>query len=88
MRIRATGATFRNIRAHVLGIFGGKDAVIPLDNARAFETTMRAAGKPVELVVYPDAGHSFDTSTDPARQLDAADAWRRDLAFFATYLRR
>src|SRR5205814_305036 len=69
-------------------IFGGKDAAIPLQNVRAFEATMKAAGKEIEVVMYPDAGHAFDTSTDPARQLDAADAWRRDLAFFAAYLRR
>lgn len=81
-------AGVRRIRAPVLGIFGGKDAVIPLENVRAFEATMRAAGKQVEVVVYPDAGHAFDYSSDTARPADAADAWRRDLAFLAAHLRR
>ncbi|RZK95999.1 MAG: carboxymethylenebutenolidase, partial [Methylobacterium sp.] len=42
----------------------------------------KAAGKPVELVVYPDAPHGFHADYRPSYRKEAAeDGWRRALAF-------
>ena len=42
----------------------------------------RAAGKSVELVVYPDAPHGFHADYRPSyRKADAEDGWMRALAF-------
>jgi carboxymethylenebutenolidase len=67
-----------------LGIFGGADPFTPpadLDDLRA-----AWADRPdCDLVVYPDGEHGFVHDPDRAahRPADAADAWRRALAFLA-----
>ena len=46
----------------------------------------KAAGKTVEIVVYPDAPHGFHADYRPSyRQADAEDGWKRMLAWFARY---
>lgn len=64
----------------VLAIAGGRDRVSPPEDLDA----LRALSN-VEVAFYPDAEHGF--AHDPARPThrgdDAADAWRRALAFFA-----
>jgi carboxymethylenebutenolidase len=44
----------------------------------------KAAGKTVEIVVYPDAPHGFNADYRPSYRKDAAeDGWKRMLAWFA-----
>ncbi|HEX2700256.1 MAG TPA: dienelactone hydrolase family protein [Acidimicrobiales bacterium] len=66
--------------APVLAIAGGRDQLVPADQV----DELRAVPG-VEVVFYPDAEHGF--AHDPARPShradDAADAWRRVLAFLA-----
>ena len=46
----------------------------------------RAAGKTVEIVVYPDAPHGFHADYRPSyRKADAEDGWARMLAWFKKY---
>ena len=46
----------------------------------------RAAGKSVELVVYPDAPHGFHADYRPSyREGDAKDGWARALAFLKSH---
>ena len=65
-----------------LAIVGGRDVWAPPEDVEA----LRALGDKVEVVVYPDAEHGF--VHDPARPAhrpdEAADAWRRVVAFVAT----
>ena len=65
-----------------LAIVGGKDVWAPPADVDA----LRGLGPKVEVVVYPEAEHGF--VHDPARPAhrpdDAADAWRRVVAFLAT----
>jgi carboxymethylenebutenolidase len=65
-----------------LAIVGGRDVWAPPADVEA----LRALGPKVEVVVYPEAEHGF--VHDPARPAhrpdDAADAWRRVVAFLAT----
>jgi carboxymethylenebutenolidase len=63
--------------ARLLAILGGRDTWVPPEDADA----LRAAG--AEVVVYPDAEHGFvhDSTRPTHRADDAADAWRRVVAF-------
>jgi len=82
-------ATLQKIHAHVLGIFGGQDRGIPVADVKKFEEQMKALGKSVEIVIYPDAGHAFENpnNKDGYRESDAADAWKRTQAFLAKELK-
>jgi carboxymethylenebutenolidase len=68
------------LKAPVLGLYGGRDTGIPLDTVER----MRAAlHPPSNIVVYPDAGHAFNADYRPSYHAAAArDAWQRMLTFF------
>ncbi len=80
----------KKINAPILGIFGGQDRGIPVDDVRKFEAALKQLGKKVEIVVYPDAGHAFENPDNKAgyRADDAADAWQRTVKFLAATLAR
>jgi carboxymethylenebutenolidase len=75
------------IKVPLLGLYGAKDAGIPVDQVQKFFAALKAAGTPSELVLYPDAGHGFnaDFRPDNYRKADAEDGWKRMLAWFAKY---
>lgn len=75
------------IKVPLLGLYGAKDAGIPVDEVQKFFAALKAAGTPSELIVYPDAGHGFnaDFRPDNYRRADAEDGWKRMLAWFAKY---
>lgn len=77
------------IHAKVLGNFGGQDRGIPPDAVHAFADTMQSIGKPVNVKIYPDAGHAFENPNNKAgyRADDAADALGRIDQFFTTELK-
>jgi carboxymethylenebutenolidase len=76
-----------DIRASVLGIYGGEDHRIT-DPVPELEEAMREAGKGFEHYVYPGAPHAFFNDTrDNYREEAARDAWQRVLAFFDETLR-
>ena len=76
-----------DIKVPVLGLYGAKDAGIPVDQAEKFFAALKAAGTPAELVVYPDAGHGFhaDFRPDNYRKADAEAGWKRMLDWFKKY---
>jgi len=82
-------AILEKVNARVLGVFAGKDKVMPLKDARLLEERMKSLGKKIEIVVYPDAGHGFEMpgSTAGYRPDDSADAWKRTATFLVTYLK-
>jgi carboxymethylenebutenolidase len=82
-------ASLQKINAFVLGIFGGQDRGIPVEDVKKFEQMLKGQGKKVEIVIYPDAGHAFENSNNKAgyRADDAADAWKRTVNFFASTLK-
>lgn len=69
------------IRCPVLGLFGGADQAIPLDDVKEFERRLAEAGVDHEIVVYPDAPHSFFDRRHEQYAEAGADAWRRVLRF-------
>ncbi|MDP1692291.1 MAG: dienelactone hydrolase family protein [Burkholderiaceae bacterium] len=70
----------------VLGLYGEKDAGIPLDSVETMKAALAvgsAAAKKSEFVVYPDTPHAFHADYRPSYRKDAADdGWRRCLAWF------
>jgi carboxymethylenebutenolidase len=75
------------IHAPILGIFGEQDAGIPVEGVREWEARLKRRGKPVEIVVYPDAGHAFLNDTRPNYRPEAAnDAFSRTIAWFVKTL--
>ena len=48
--------------------------------------TLKAADKPSEIVLYPDAGHGFNADYRPSYNPQAAkDGWLRMQAWFKRY---
>jgi len=78
----------RELACPLLGCFGADDALIPSSDIEELRRRARATGQPVEIVVYPGAGHAFmnDTRPDAYRPEAAADAWRRMVAFLRAQL--
>jgi carboxymethylenebutenolidase len=81
--------SLKKIKAPVLGIFGAQDKGIPPDDVKKFEEAMKQQGKHIEIKIYPDAGHAFENpvNKDRYRPEDAADAWKRTLAFLDSHLK-
>jgi len=74
------------IQCPVLGLYGGKDTGIPVEQVRAAEAKAKAAGKTVEIVIYPEAGHAFHADYRPSYVREAAeDGWQKTLAWFRQY---
>ncbi len=71
-----------DIDAPVLGLYGGKDQGIALADVEAMRAALKAADKPSEIVVYPEAGHAFLADYRPSyRADDAAAGWAACLAW-------
>jgi carboxymethylenebutenolidase len=76
------------IKAPLLGLYGGADAGIPNADQEKFRDAVRAAGNSnVEWVTYPDTPHAFHADYRPTyRKEQAQDAWKRATAWFKQYL--
>lgn len=75
------------LKAPVLGLYGGKDQGIPLDTVELMKEAAEKAGKTVEFVVYPDAPHAFHADYRPSYRAEAAeDGWQRCLAWLQRHL--
>jgi carboxymethylenebutenolidase len=74
------------LKAPVLGLYGGKDQGIPLPTVEQMRTALKAARVPAEIVVYPEAPHGFHADYRPSyKEDDAKDGWRRLLAWFSAH---
>jgi len=69
----------------VLGLFGGADHGIPQDSINAFDEALTNAHIEHELIVYPNAPHSFFDRKQEEFQQESADAWQRILRFVAAH---
>jgi carboxymethylenebutenolidase len=71
------------LKAPVLGLYGGKDNGIPVDQVEKMREALKAAHKDSEIIIYPDAPHGFNADYRPSyREAGATDAWTRMLAWF------
>ena len=79
---RTAGDVAGELNAPLLALYGGADAGIPVASVEAARDAAKAAGKSVELVVYPEAPHGFHADYRPSyRREPAEDGWARALAF-------
>ncbi len=73
----------KDLKAPVLGLYGGKDTGIPLDTVEQMRKAIKDAGKPSEIIVYPEALHGFHADYRPSyKKDDAQDGWAKLLAWF------
>ena len=71
------------ISVPVLGLYGGADAGIPVVQVEEMQATLKKAGKPSEIVIYPDTPHGFHADYRPTYRADQAkDGWKRLQAWF------
>jgi carboxymethylenebutenolidase len=72
-----------DLKAPVLGLYGGKDTGIPLDTVEKMRGATKAAVKAAEIVVYPEAQHGFNADYRPSYSKEAAtDGWKRMIDWF------
>jgi carboxymethylenebutenolidase len=82
------------LKAPVLGLYGGEDAGIPVTSVNNMKEVMalaasrgNKAAKVSEFVLYPDAPHAFHADYRPSyRAAPASDGWNRTLAWFKQYV--
>ena len=72
------------IKAPMLGLYGGADAGIANDTLEQMRTALKASGNArSEIVIYPDTPHAFHADYRPSYRKEAADdGWRRCVAWF------
>ena len=74
------------LKAPVLGLYGGADSGIPLQDVERMRAALQAASKSAEIIVYPDAPHAFFADYRPSYRPDAAaDGWRRMQEWFRRF---
>jgi carboxymethylenebutenolidase len=79
----------RALPGPVLGIFGGADDSIPLDEVRAFEAGLEQAGVPHTISIYDEQPHAFVSSVEGIRAGGAqGEAWNEMLQFLEETLKR
>jgi carboxymethylenebutenolidase len=72
------------IRAPALGLFGGADHGIPVEQVEALDQALDGTGVQHTIVIYPGAPHSFfDRRADEFGDA-SADAWTQVLRFIGT----
>ncbi|HLO64565.1 MAG TPA: dienelactone hydrolase family protein [Azonexus sp.] len=74
------------LKAPVLGLYGGLDAGIPLETVEAMEKALKQgspAARASEIHVYDNAPHAFHADYRPSyRQEEAEDGWKKMLDWF------
>jgi carboxymethylenebutenolidase len=64
------------LKVPTLGLYGGQDKGIPLDQIEAMRAKLAAAGGASRIIVYPDAGHAFFADYRPSYvKADAEASW-------------
>ena len=71
------------LKAPVLGLYGGADQGIPNELVARMQEKLKAAGRGSEIVLYPDTPHGFYADYRPSyRKEQADDGWTRLQAWF------
>ena len=68
-----------------LGLFGGADQGIPVEQVREFDQNLDTAGVEHEIVIYEGAPHSFFDRRATEYADASSDAWARVQAFIQKY---
>ncbi|HTT07676.1 MAG TPA: dienelactone hydrolase family protein [Gammaproteobacteria bacterium] len=75
-----------DLKAPVLGLYGGADQGIPADMIESMRAALKTAKVPTEIIVYPGAPHGFFADYRPSYTPKAAqDGWRRLQGWFKRF---
>lgn len=75
-----------NLRTPVLGLYGAKDAGIPLESVEKMKGALADGRSRSEFRIYQNSGHAFHADYRPSyAEADAKDGWDRCLAWFKTH---
>jgi carboxymethylenebutenolidase len=69
------------VKVPVLGLYGGNDQGIPVEQVHAFDQALDQSGVEHDIVIYPGATHSFFDRRQTEFADASADAWQRILGF-------
>jgi carboxymethylenebutenolidase len=76
----------KELKAPVLGLYGGADSGIPNDTVEKMREALKAgsaAAQKSRIDVYPDTPHAFNADYRPSYRKDQAeDGWKKALAWF------
>jgi carboxymethylenebutenolidase len=76
----------KDLKAPVLGLYGGADTGIPNDTVDRMRAALKAgspAAQKSQIDTYPDTPHAFNADYRPSyRKEQAEDAWKKALAWF------
>jgi carboxymethylenebutenolidase len=76
----------KDLKAPVLGLYGGLDKGIPAKDVEDMRAALKAAGRKDEIIVYPNADHGFLADYRASYNAEAAkDGWAKMLAFFKAH---
>ena len=76
----------KDLKAPVLGLYGGVDQGIPNEDVDKMKAALKAAGNPSQIVLYPDTPHGFNADYRPSyRKEQAEDGWRKMLTWFTRH---
>jgi carboxymethylenebutenolidase len=74
----------KELKAPVLGLYGGKDQGIPISDVEDMRGDLKSAQSKSEIVVYPEAPHGFNADYRQSYRKEAADdGWNKMLDWFA-----
>ena len=74
-----------HITCPVLGLFGGADPGIPTSDVQALDENLDKAGIEHEIIIYPDAPHSFFDRRATDFAAASTDSWQRVQAFITMF---
>lgn len=70
-----------------LGLFGQEDPSIPKEELDELRAATASAPVETEMVVYPGAGHAFNSDPRPSyHEPSATDAWGRTMEWFGRHI--
>jgi carboxymethylenebutenolidase len=74
------------LKAPVLGLYGGKDAGIPLDTIEKMKAELAKGTSKSEFVIFPNSGHAFHADYRSSYvEADAKEGWKRCLEWFKSH---
>ena len=83
--ITLTREPLQLLRVDAIG-YGAKDTGIPVATVDQMKAALKAANKPGEIIVYPEAGHGFNADYRPGYHKESAeDGWKRLLEWFKAH---
>lgn len=74
----------KQLKAPVLGLYGGKDQGIPMSDVEDMQNDLKAVQSKSQIVVYAEAPHGFNADYRQSYRKEAAeDGWKKMLDWFA-----